>query len=137
VLVARFPVALGVALGVALAATGVFVFSMPMLRSPIDDTMLAKSPRYSVGEVRRTFRVYGVRFHYASHPGKALTMLGVVPPPWPVTGLYVLVAGGTITDGGRPEGGYERRVGNVVVHYGGVNARVRERVEAATAALAR
>ena len=43
-LVENFPVALGVCLGVIAAVAAVFVFSMPMVRSPIDEAMLGSAP---------------------------------------------------------------------------------------------
>ena len=118
-LIEGFPVSLGVVVGVVAAVTGAFVFSLPMLRTPVDRTMLASHPQSTIGHVRRVFRDYGVRLRYASHPQPGLTVLGATLPPWPVTGLYVSVT----------------RDGVVSVHYGGSNARVRARVEAARAAL--
>jgi hypothetical protein len=121
VLVARFPVSLGVALGVVVAVTGAFVFSLPALKAPVDETILSQLRRYQVAQVRRTFGDYGVRLRYTSHPSQDVTVLAVTPPPWPATALYVSVP----------------REGDVVVHDGGANARVRARVKAAVAALAR
>jgi hypothetical protein len=131
VLVARFPVSVGVVLGVALTVTGAFVFSLPMLEAPVDETMLSSPRHFTVAQVRRTFRDYGIRLRYASHPRKGLVVLGATLPPWPATSLHVAVGERVLPTGL----GYERRVGNVLVHYGGSNERVLARVKAAVAAL--
>ena len=122
-LVEGFPVALGVAVGVIAAVTAAFVLSLPMLHSPIDRTMLGSGKRvhYSVGRVRSVFAAYGVRLRYASHPSPGLTVLSVTPPPYAAATLTVRLPAA---------GGFEAR-------YGGSNARVRARVAAAAAALAR
>jgi hypothetical protein len=122
VLVERVPVLVGVLLGVVVAAIGAFALSLPMLRSPIDRTMLGTSePRVGVAQVRRVFREYGVQLHYLSHPSRRLTMLGVTPPPYPATALTVSVSAD----------------GRLTARYGGRNERVRRRVDAAIAALRR
>lgn len=134
VLVERFPVAAGIVAGIAVALTGVFVLALPMYRSPIDRTMLgSRAPRYSVTFVRRTFADYGVRLRYTSRSQRGVTTLGVLPPPWLPTSLYVAV--GRRGSEGEAAAGYDRRVGNVDVHYGGSNERVLARVRAAVAAL--
>jgi hypothetical protein len=123
VLVEGFPVALGVVAGAVATATAVLVLSLPMLHSPIDRTMLGngKPVHYSVARVRRVFADYGVPLRYTSHPSPRLTVLSVTPPPHPATALTVSLPAA---------GGFEAR-------YGGADARVRARVTAAVAALAR
>jgi hypothetical protein len=120
-LVEGFPVSLGVALGVAAAVCATFALSLPMLRSPIDRTMLT-SPAKPVGieRVRRVFRDYGIRFHYTSHPAPGVAVLGVTPPPYTAASLTVSVSRGRFT-----------------ARYGGANAVVRKRFDAAVAALSR
>ena len=55
-LVERFPVSVGVLIGLVIALTGAFVLSMPLNRSPIDGAMLHGSQRgpYAVADVRTT-----------------------------------------------------------------------------------
>jgi hypothetical protein len=120
VLVEGFPVSLGVIVGIIAAVTCAFALSLPMLHSPIDSAMLGgpKHAHHSVAQVRHVFRDYGVSLHYTSRPHAGLTVLGVLPPPYAETGLYVAV-----------------RSGSVDAHYGGANALVRRRVQAAVAAL--
>jgi hypothetical protein len=119
VLVEGFPVALGVVVGVIAA----FVLSLPMLHPPIDRTMLGSGKRahYAVARVRRLFADYGVPLRYTSHPSRRVTVLSVTPPPHADTGLTVSLPA----------------AGGFVARYGGANARVRARVAAAAAALAR
>jgi hypothetical protein len=123
VLLDRFPVSLGVIVGVIAAVTAAFTLSLPMFHSPIDSTMLGslKPAQYSPARVRRVFADYGVRFRYVSHPARGVVMLGVTPPPYAATALTVSIPA---------SGGFE-------AHYGGSNARVRTRVAAAVAALRR
>jgi hypothetical protein len=121
VLVEGFPVSLGVVLGFVAAVCATFALSLPMLRSPIDRTMLRPTqPWVSVGHARRVFRDYGVRLHYTSHPARHTTVLGVTPPPYLPASLTVTVSHGRLT-----------------VRYAGSNGRVRDRLEAAVAALSR
>ena len=117
-LVERFPVSAGVAAGLVAALTGMFVLSLPVYRSPIDRTLLAKPPaqRFALGRVRAAFAAHRV-------------------PLETTAGLYVVLAA---SRGAAPreDTAYERRVGNVVVHYGGGDSHVLARVRAAVAALA-
>jgi hypothetical protein len=113
VLLERFPVSAGLVAGLVLALTSVFALSLPMLRSPIDRTMLAKHavPGPSLSDLRRAFARHDVPL--ATTPG-----------------LYV-AAGRTRG----PHTPYERRVGHLVVHYSGSDPRVLARVEAAVASV--
>jgi hypothetical protein len=123
VLIEGFPVALGVIVGVVAAVTAAFVLSLPMLHPPIDRTMLGsgKPVHYSLARVRSVFAGYGVPLRYTSHPSRRLTVLSVTPPPHGDTALTVALPA----------------AGGFVAHYSGTNARVRARVAAASAALAR
>jgi hypothetical protein len=123
VLVEGFPVSLGVVVGVVAAVSAAFVLSLPMLHPPIDKTMLGsrKPVHYTVARVRRVFADYGVPLRYASHPSPRLIVLAVTPPPHAGTALTVSLPA----------------AGGFAAHYGGTNARVRARVVAASAALAR
>ena len=116
-LLERFPVSVGVVAGLVVALTSMFVLSLPLLRSPIDRTMLAR-PVVHHDSMRRVEAVF------AGH--------GV--PLDSTDGLYVVRAG---SRGAAPRDdyAYERRAGNVVVHYGGSDPRVLTRVKAAVAAL--
>jgi hypothetical protein len=131
VLVENFPVAVGVVLGVVLAATGIFVFSMPMYRSPIDRTMLDFSAghHYSTADVRDAFSVRGLRLPAATGANAGVTLAGGDK------GLYVFVAKRDLDAGHRDPGAFEKRIGNVLVHYGGSDRGVFARVKAAVAAL--
>jgi hypothetical protein len=115
VLLERFPVSVGVVAGLVIALTGVYVLSMPGYRSPL--LTKAAAPRYSLEEVERVLDQNGVA-------------LDRTP------GLYVVLAGSRAS-GPRQDWSYERRVANVVVHYGGRDAAVLARVRAAVAELER
>jgi hypothetical protein len=117
VLVERFPVSAGVVAGLVVALTGMFVFAMPIYRSPIDSTLLGKhpQPRYSLTHVRTVFAKHGA-------------------PLDATDGLYVVLAG---SRGKTDRRGYEWRVRNVVVHYDGGDAEALTHVQAAVAALRR
>jgi hypothetical protein len=123
VLVEGFPVSLGVLVGVVAAVTAAFVVSLPLLHPPIDKTMLGsgKPVHYPVARVRRVFADFGVPLRYTSHPSPRTIVLSVTPPPHEHTALTVSLPA----------------AGGFVAHYGGANARVRARVAAASAALAR
>jgi hypothetical protein len=127
VLVENFPVALGVCIGVVAAVAGVFVFSMPMVQSPIDHAMLGSRPpaHLTTAAVRRAFGARGLPLRNAAPATDGVTLTGADPD------LYVFV--------GRDEAGAagrgDRSVANVLVHYGGADRAVRARVAAAVAAL--
>jgi hypothetical protein len=130
VLVENFPVSVGVVLGVVLAATGIFVFSMPMYRSPIDRTMLgAAAHHYSAAEVRSAFSLRGLSLPSATGANAGVTLAGGDRD------LYVFVARRDIDATRRDTGAFEKRLGNVLVHYGGSDRGVLARVKAALAAL--
>ena len=131
-LVERFPVAVGLIAGLAIALTGIFVLSMPAYRSPIDKTMLGSSAvrHYSVPDVRRAFRVRGLTLPSASRALNGVTLAASDPS------LYVFVAKERIDPGPRDPAAYERRIGNVLVHYGGTDKGVLLRVKAVATALA-
>ena len=122
-LVEGFPVSVGVVVGVIAAVTAAFVLSLPMLHPPIDKTMLGsgKPVHYSIARVRSVFADYGVPLRYASHPSRGAVVLAVTQPPHADTALTVSLPA----------------AGGFVARYGGTNARVRARVKAAAAALAR
>jgi hypothetical protein len=132
VLVENFPVALGVCLGVFAAVAAVFVFSMPMVRSPIDEAMLGAPVRhYSAPRVRRAFAARGLPLPAASAANAGVTLSGSDPD------LYVFVARQELDSPPRDPSAFERLVGNVLVHYGGDDPGVLARVEAAVVALKR
>ena len=122
-LVEGFPVSFGVIVGVIAALSAAFVLSLPMLHPPIDQTMLGsgKPVHYSAARVRRVFADYGVPLRYTSHPSSHVIVLAVTPPPHADTALTVSLPA----------------AGGFVARYRGANARVRARVAAASAALAR
>jgi hypothetical protein len=132
VLVERFPVAVGLAVGLLVAVTGIFVLSMPAYHSPIDRTMLGTSSQlhYTVPEVRRAFRVRGLTLPSSNAALNGVTVAAADPT------LYVFVAKEKIDPGPRDPAAYERRIGNVLVHYGGTDKGVLARVKAVASALA-
>jgi len=131
VLVEHFPVSVGVVLGIVVAVTAIFVFSMPMYRSPIDRTMLDLSARhhYSAADVRHAFSIRGLRLPAATAANTGITLGGTDPD------LYVFVGKGGLDSAPRDRTAFEQRVGNVLVHYGGADRGVLARVRAAVAAL--
>jgi len=133
VLVENFPVALGVCLGVIAAVAGVFVFSMPMVRSPIDEAMLGSAPvrHYSAPRVRRAFAAEGLALPAASTANAGVTLSGADPD------LYVFVGRRKPDSAPRDASAFERPAGNVLVHYGGDDPGVLARVKAAVLALGR
>ena len=133
-IVERFPISVGVLAGLVIAVTGAFVLSMPAYRSPIDKTML-KGPQhgpYAVADVREAFAGQGVTFSSTVRALSGVTLVGASSK------LYVFVAdpGGGADSSPRTGAAYERRLGNVLVHYDGSDRRVLARVKAAVAALA-
>jgi hypothetical protein len=134
VIVERFPVSVGVLAGLVIAVTGAFVLSMPVYRSPIDKTML-KSPQhgpYAVADIRRAFARHGVPSSSSVRALSGVTLVGATSE------LFVFVADprSGVDSSMRTGAGYERRLGNVLVHYGGSNTGVLVQVKAAVAGLA-
>jgi len=115
VLLERFPVSVGVVAGLVIALTGVYVLSMPGYRSPL----LTKkpTPHFTLHHVEGVFAQNGV-------------------PLDRTPGLYVVLADSR-APAPRQDWSYERRVANVLVHYGGSDAGVLVHVQAAVAALPR
>jgi hypothetical protein len=130
-LVENFQVSVGVVLGVVLAVTGIYVFSMPVYRSPIERTMLTAPParHRAAWTVRSVFAKHGLLLPDARAANSGITLFGRVE------GLYVFVA--RQDDDATPRGhaGLERKVGNVLVHYEGSDRSVLARVRATVAAL--
>ncbi len=131
-LVERFPVAVGLIAGLVIALAGIFVLSMPAYRSPIDRTMLGTSSQlhYTAPQIRRAFRVRGLTLPSTTTALNGVTLAAADPT------LYVFVAKERIDPGPRDPAAFERRIGNVLVHYGGADKGVRLRVKAVAAALA-
>ncbi len=133
-IVERFPVSVGVLAGLVIAVTGAFVLSMPAYRSPIDKSMLKGQQHgpYAVADVREAFAGHGVPFSSTVRALSGVTLVGASSK------LYVFVAdpGGGVDSSPRTGAAYERRLGNVLVHYGGSDRRVLARVKVAVAALA-
>ncbi len=133
-IVERFPVSVGVLAGLVIAVTGAFVLSMPAYRSPSDKSMLKGQQHgpYAVADVREAFAGHGVPFSSTVRALSGVTLVGASSK------LYVFVAdpGGGVDSSPRTGAAYERRLGNVLVHYGGSDRRVLARVKVAVAALA-
>jgi hypothetical protein len=131
VLVENFQVSVGVLFGVVVAVTGICVFSMPMYRSPIDRTMLTAPPArdYPAWRVRHAFAKHGLALPDAQAANSGITLSGAI------AGLYVFVAKQDDGAAPRDRSAFERRAGNVLVHYGGSDRRVLARVRAALAGL--
>jgi hypothetical protein len=132
-IVENFQVTAGICLGVVLAAAGIFVFSMPLYRSPVDAAMLGGhvEHHYAAADVRHAFRIRGFGLPTASAANSGLTLSGSNPD------LYVFVARRNADAGRRDPDAYEQRIGNVLVHYAGADKGVHRRVKAAVAALRR
>jgi hypothetical protein len=117
---------------------GVFTFAKPRYRPdvPVEDVNLAEEPHLSIAAVRRAFVAAGVELEHTLSSSD-LTWLGTGPPPYDESTLYVTVlpTSGTAHLGRVETDAYEKRVGNVIVHYGGGDADTLGRVEEAVAAL--
>ena len=126
------------ALVAVLAATGAFL-SYALTR-PLDPDQrivdFARVHHDSVADVRRTFAARGIRLPHETDDGLVI-WLSATRPPVPDSSLYVLVGGrtGTMSWGPKPHAGYDQAVDNLLVHYGGGDARTLGAVEAAVAAL--
>src|SRR2546423_7285401 len=108
---------------------------MPLKRSPSDGAMLQGAQRgpYAVADVRRACAAQGLAFPSSVRALSGVTLVGAASK------LYVFVADPRSGVDSSPRTGtaYERRLGNVLVHYGGGDGRVLAHVEAAVAALAK
>lgn len=97
---------------------------------------LANVHHYSSADVRTVFARHGIHLAYGSNstPG---AWLSATPLPVPVTGLYAVVAtgNGQVSWGQKPNDEFEETVGNLLIHYGGSNARLLAEIRAATADL--
>lgn len=126
------------ALVAVLAATGAFLsYALTRPLDPSQRTVdLARVHHDSVADVRRAFAAKGIRLPHATDDG-LVTWLSATRPPVPDSSLYVLVGGrsGTMSWGPKPRAGYDEAVDNLLVHYGGENARTLAAVEAAVASI--
>jgi hypothetical protein len=131
VLVENFQVTVGVVLGVVLAVTGIYVFSMPVYRSPIERTMLTTPPahHYAAWTVRSVFAKHGLALADARTANSGITLSGAAD------GLYAFVAKTDDDAAPRDHSAFERSIGNVLVHYDGSDRGVLARVRATVAAL--
>jgi hypothetical protein len=88
---------------------------------------------YAVADVRKAFARHGVPFSSSVRALSGVTLVGASSE------LYAFVAdpGSGADRSTRADATYERRLGNVLVHYGGADRRLLAHVKAAVAALAR
>ncbi len=137
-LVARHPLSTALVLSALAATVAVFTFARPEYRDdiPVETVNLAAEEHLSVSAVRDAFAASGIDLRHANTDTE-VAWLAPAPPPHDERSLYVnvLPTTGTVGIGQVESDAYEERVGNVVVHYGGGDARTLERVEAAVAAL--
>jgi hypothetical protein len=133
----RHPVPFLVVLTALLVTSGIFVFARPQYEPRYASEMIDFSKRryYSPGTVRRAFAAEGVRLEVASRFSGMLT-LSDAPRPLTADTLQIVIAprNGSGSWGPKLEP-YDERFGNVLVTYGGTDAKLLLRVEAAVAAL--
>jgi hypothetical protein len=126
------------ALVAVLAATGAFLsYALTRPLDPDQRTVdLARVHHDSVADVRRAFAAQGIRLPHVTDDG-VVVWLSVMRAPVPDSSLYVLVGGrtGTMSWGPKPRTGYDETMDNLLVHYGGGDARTLAAVEAAVASL--
>jgi hypothetical protein len=138
----RHPISSGVVFSALLATAFVFTFARPQFHPAIEveNINLGREPHSSVADVRAAFAAEGISFdHTSGGPDVTTTWLGVGPPPWADASLYVIVFPEKgvlgLGHGDWEDAVFERRVGNVLVHYGGADEFTLGRVKAALLSL--
>jgi hypothetical protein len=120
----------------------VFVFARPQYRPEFENKMfdMSKEHVYSRAEVLDAFAKHGLVLRNRSQLGTregGMTTYAIAPRPGDTKGFYVYYAGPKAKGSwGDPDiahdaGEYEQRFGNLLVHYGGSNEWLLERIEAA------
>ena len=142
VLVRRYPVSLAAVVLAALATIVFFAVARPRYQPAIEieNVDLARQTHYSVADVKAAFAVEGIELADAQQGSvDGITMLGAGAWPWGDKDLVITVLPekGTlgIGHGDWENEGFEQRVGNVIVQYGGRDTDVMQRVERAIATL--
>jgi hypothetical protein len=141
VVLRRYPVSLATVLIAALAMMVFFAVARPRYEPAVDveHVDLSRQAHYSVADVRSAFAANGIRLNRTAEGLTGITMLGAGSLPWEQMDLVVTVLPeiGTvgIGHGEWEEETFERRVGNVLVQYGGTEGEVVERVERALTTL--
>jgi hypothetical protein len=133
----RHPLTLLIVLVALTATVGVFVFARPAYEPEYESTMIdfSEVTYYSPASVRQAFTTEGIRLREVSRVGGML-ILSDTPGHLTADALNVVVGPRTGSGSYGPElGTYDERFGNVLVTYGGKNAVLLERVDAAVDAL--
>lgn len=135
-LLIRHRLALAIVLAAAAATAGVFAFARPEYRPQYDSEMIdvAKLHHYPLAEVRAAFAKHGLPLRY-DNGGSPVRMLGTTAPrTWDTTAFnvyYLTTTSGRVSWGPELDTAWEKRLGNLLVHYGGHDDAVLARVKAA------
>jgi hypothetical protein len=139
-LLGRYRITLAI-VAVALATVaGVFAFARPEYDVEQGSKMIeiADLHHYSLAEVRVAFAKHGLPLRY-DNDSSPILMLGTTPPgTWDTTAFYVYhvtTTSGRMSWGLENDEAWEKRFGNLLVHYGGTDEAVLERVKAAVSEL--
>lgn len=138
----RYPVSVVVVVVALFATAAVFTVARPRYQPAVEveNVDLAKERHVSVSDVRAAFAAEGIRLaHTKLDASSGMTWLGVRPSPGDEKDLYVTVLPEKgvfgLGHGEWEDGIFEQRVGNVLVHYGGADEKVLERVKRAVGSL--
>jgi hypothetical protein len=137
----RHPLSSSVVLAALLATAATLTVARPSYHPAIqvENVDLGSEAHYSTNQVRAAFALHGLVLDHSTTGGE-LTTLGTGSAPWDESALYVNIFPdhGTLGlgHGDWEKGVYERRVGNVLVHYGGFDDATLVSVRAAIASLA-
>jgi hypothetical protein len=129
----------------AVAATGsVFAFARPAYSGPttsFDDVNMKEQRLYTVAEVEHAFAQHGLLINSVTRRGDAHTGTttldrrhGRIAPDWTIS---LFGPDQTVHFSKNMQGAYVSRFGNLMVFYGGKNAALTARIEAAVTDLQR
>src|SRR4051812_23945991 len=127
---ARHPQSVVVVLGAVAAMIGLLAVTRPgahsSAKAQATPVAVPAGAHHSIASVRRAFLGEGLSFRFRNRTAD-VTTLSPVPPPWLDDDLYVEV-GAVVPAAAPAQGVYERRSGNVLVHYGGADDQMLARV---------
>ena len=134
-LLARYRVSLAIVIAVGAAVAGVFGFARPEYDSERGSKMIdiAELHHYPLADVRAAFAKHGLPLRYDNAPSEPL-WLSSEPRPWSTGTFYVhYVASrtGRMSWGPELDGAWEKRLGNVRIHYGGDDEAMLARIKSA------
>jgi hypothetical protein len=134
-LLGRYRISLALVVAVAAVVAGVFTFAGPEYDSQHGSKMIdiAELHHYPLTQVRAAFAKHGLRLRYDNSPSEPL-LLSTQAGPWTTDAFYVYYVGlrsGRMSWGPDSDGAWEKRLGNLLVHYGGSDGALLERVQAA------